>query len=386
MRRNDIDLVRIVLCTATIFGHALIIFSYEPLYHLKSAEISPLASAIHEFLRVVRVPCFFLIAGWSATRSLRGRTPGSFVMERLTRLLIPFIAGVVLLGSGIKYVELSHGIDLGFHGIRVAEPLNEMLGIAGPVGYFDFFPRNLKHLNWMTWSHLWFPAYLFLISLISLPVLMRLARRAQNKAVPSTMVVYLPSLLLIAVLVGFKGYWPYLPNLLQDWANFAYYFVFFAIGAVIAIWPGFEARLHEQARNMLVLFFLFMMGVLYFDESLPGRIFVGLAAWCGISALLGIAARIKPAETPALVYLREAALPVYILHHLPLLLIAAAVLPLEIPIWFKIAIITFGCAATTLAFYHVLVRPWTPTRFLVGMPILPSTERASTSSVERPTV
>src|SRR5262249_10206781 len=108
-RRPDIVLLRIGLCAAIILLHALSIFSAEPIYHLKSAAPSTAASVLAEFLRITAVPLFFVLAGWAAVASLRARSPGDFVRERASRLLVPLCVGSVFIGSAIKYIELCHG-------------------------------------------------------------------------------------------------------------------------------------------------------------------------------------------------------------------------------------------------------------------------------------
>ena len=325
------------------------------------------ASVIFEFIRSTAMALFFIIAGYVAVVSLRRRTVGQFVKERVLRLVVPLVAGVATFGSIIKYIELSHGRDFGFHGFREAEPLQEMLEKDYVVGFFDFFPRNLKHLNWLTWSHLWFLAYLFLLSIVLLPLLLRLAKSKTRMDVPPPIVVYLPALLLAAILVPFKGYWPYLPNLLTDWQNFAYYGFCLAIGAGIAVWPGFETRLRTEAPRLLMLTLVSFSGLVFFDESAAGRLCVAFTAWSAAGAALGYAARFRPAASPTFNYLSEATLPIYIIHHAPLLLIGLAILPLPISDWTKMFVIWLGATVVSFVTYHFLVRPWWPVRWLFGM-------------------
>jgi hypothetical protein len=183
--------------------------------------------------------------------------------------------------------------------------------------------------------------------------------------------VYLPALPMAALLVTANGYWPFLPTLIKDWTNFTYFALCFVIGAGIAVWPGFEMRLRTEAPRLLVLMLLAFVGVILCGESAAGRLFVGLTAWGAIGAGLGFAARIKPAATPLFVYLSEASLPVYIVHHVPLLLLGVAVLPLAIPVWFKIVLIWLGATAISLAAYHWLIKSWPPIRWLMGMTAWP---------------
>ena len=149
-RRTDVDALRILICAAIILSHALLIFGADPNYHLKSAVPSRSASFVFDFVRANSVSLFFVIAGWSAVASLRRRSSSQFVLERVTRLLVPLFVGMALFGSIIKYVELSHGIDMGLRGLRHIEPLNE--------SFLKFFPHNLTLLRQITWSHLWFLA------------------------------------------------------------------------------------------------------------------------------------------------------------------------------------------------------------------------------------
>lgn len=367
MRRTDIDVLRIVLCACIIMVHALAIFSTEPHYHLKSFEPSKVATVLFDFVRAAAISSWFVLAGWSAVMSLRARSPGRFAKERVMRLLVPLVFGIVIFGSIIKYIELYDGRDMGFHGLREAEWLQGIMQLDRPVGYFDFFPRNLRRLPLMTWSHLWFLAYLFIISILLLPLLVRLARRLPSPAVPPAVWVYLPVLPMAALLVIFNGYWPYFPNLVMDGTNFFYFALCFAMGAGIAAWSGFEKRLRTEAPRLLALMLLGLVGLVLCGETTWGRFFIALIAWGGAGAGLGFAARLNPAPTRSSAYLSEATLPVYILHHAPLLLIAWYVLPLALPVWLKVVVIWLAATAISLTIYHWLVRPWTWTRWLMGM-------------------
>jgi glucan biosynthesis protein C len=359
VRRTDLDALRILICGSIILAHALLIFAVEPRYHVKSAETSIVASVLYEFMRVTTMALFFVLAGWSSITGLRGRGPRRFVQERMIRLLLPLAGGTLLFGSIIKYIELSQGRDLGFRGLRLVEPLH--------IGFFDFFPRNLDRINQLSWSHLWFLAYLFLMSILLLPLLVPLARRVPNTIVPTASTVYLPALAMAGVLVAFHGYWPFLPNLVTDWTNFAYFGLCFLIGAGIAAWPGFEIRLRAEAWRMLMLMLFAFVGIILCGESASGRLFVGLTAWGAIGAGLGFAARARPDATPIFVYLSEATLAIYIVHHVPLLLLGVAVLPMAMPVWVKIVLISLGTTMISLSAYHWLIRPWPPVRVLMGM-------------------
>ncbi|MGO9360793.1 MAG: acyltransferase family protein [Xanthobacteraceae bacterium] len=372
MRRTDLDALRILFCASVICSHALLIFAFEPRYHIKSPETSFVASVLFEFIHATTMPAFMLIAGWAAVRSLRGRSPGQFLWERVKRLFVPLVFGVATFGSVIKYLELADGRDMGLAGFRPADTFEVLLKLHRPATFLDFLPRYLSRTNLLTWSHLWFLAYLFVFSVLLLPVLLSLARRVPRESVPSAFVVYIPGLLLVALLVGLGGYWPFLPRLIGDWGNLSFYGLCFLFGAVIAAWPGFEVRLRAQAPLFVVLMLGAFAGLIVYGESTIGRICAGLTAWGGTATALSFAARFSPRPSPALAWLSEAALPIYIIHHAPLLLIAVAVLPLALPLAVKIVIIWMGATAVSLLAYQWLIRPWPPMRFLMGMQAQPA--------------
>jgi glucan biosynthesis protein C len=358
-RRTDLDLLRIVICAAVILAHALLIFADEPRYHLKSPVEWPVASVVYAFLRLTTLSGFFMLAGWSAVVSLRRRSPLQFMHERVVRLLVPLAAGIVVLGPIIKYVELRDGRDLGMFGFRLVPPLR--------IGFVEFVPRYFGRLNLVTWSHLWFLAYLFLLSLALLPVLARLARRAPVTTVPPWWVVLLPVLPIAAVLLALHGYWPFLPDLFTDGPNLVFFGLCLLIGAGMAAWPGFEQRLRTQVPLLAVVGLLGFAGMEVFGVSALGRVCVALTAWGVAGAVLGFAARHAPRHGPTMAYLGEATLPVYILHHVPVLLIGVAVLQSDLPAGVQVLLIWLPATVVSLAVYHWLVRPFAPMRFLLGM-------------------
>ncbi|BAT60930.1 glucans biosynthesis protein C [Variibacter gotjawalensis] len=356
--RTDLDVLRIFACTAVIVLHALIIFSFEETYHLKSKETSHLATFLMDALRGTSMPLFFIIAGYAALSSLRTRDVATFAKERSRRLLVPFIVGTVLFGSIIKYIELRQGRALSLSGFAYRTPLGDT--------FFEFFPRNLRRANQITWSHLWFLLYLFLMSVPFAAVLKRLAERTPLMHRPSAFLVFVPLLVLPIYLALTNGYWPYFPNLIGDVSNLIYFTLCFAIGAMLAAWPGFEETMRGQRWWFVGFAVVGLCGIWFNGPSTPGRIFMGITAWSVSAASIGFAALHAPADTPVLRYFRQATLPVFIIHHVPLLWLGLWLIPMAMPVASKVVVIATGTIAISLAAYHLLIRPWKPMRLLFG--------------------
>nr|WP_249120213.1 acyltransferase family protein [Plastoroseomonas hellenica] len=359
-RRADLDLLRVLLCGAVLLIHALMVHAEDPRYHVKAPESWWPATLLSHGLRVGALAGFFALAGWGSVGALRRRRAGRFLGNRAARLFVPLAAGLLILGPVIKYIELGQGRDLRLAGFRLVEPL------AMPFG--DFLPRYLTRLSLLTWSHLWFLAYLLLLTVLLLPVLAALARRAPLQRVPSRAAIWLPGLGLGFWLAVSGGYWPALHNLVQDWANLGHFALCFLAGAVLASWPGLEARLRAEAWTLAGLFLAGLAGLLLFGPSPPGRIAVGICAWGAIGAGFGLVGRYPPQPSAALRWLADATLPVFVLHHLPLLAIAVALLPLGLPPALAIALTVAGGATVALALHGFLVLPQPALRRLMGLP------------------
>lgn len=371
-RRTDLDLLRILACAGIILAHAVLIFADEPRYHVKSAEPNWLANALYEALRIGTLPLFFALAGWSSVAGLRRRSNLRFLRDRSERVLLPLVAGVLLLGPIIKFIERGQGRDIGMSGWRMIEPLR--------AGFPDFLAFYWGRVNLLTWSHLWFLAYLFVISIVCLPLLRWLAARPQSAAVPGRAAALLPALGLAALVMAVGGYWPNLPNLVQDWGSLVFYAACVLAGASLAAWPGFEARLRQDAPWFLVLALAGYAIILAAGHTTIGRVGVGLCAWGAIGASLGYAGRHPPKPGAVLDWFGDSTMAVYVLHHVPVLLLGVWVLPMALPIAVKIAIIALGATAAALLSYRYLVRPWPLPRLLLGMGARPGPVKAVTAS------
>src|SRR5260370_36880233 len=107
----------------------------------------------------------FLLSGASGWFALHSRTAAQFLGERFTRLLIPFLVAFVLLAPLQAYVEA-------------------LMRLRHPGPFFQYFLAFFANMQ-ISWNpqwlaayghHLWFLAFLFLISALALPLLVYLKR------------------------------------------------------------------------------------------------------------------------------------------------------------------------------------------------------------------
>ena len=122
MRRHDLDWLRVLVFGLLIFYHVGMFFVPWG-FHIKNNVIYEEIKWPMLFLNQWRLPILFVISGMGTYYALSKRTGGRFAGERITRLLIPLVAGMLLVVPPQVYIErLAHGQFSG--------------------SYFDFWPSR----------------------------------------------------------------------------------------------------------------------------------------------------------------------------------------------------------------------------------------------------
>jgi fucose 4-O-acetylase-like acetyltransferase len=359
-RRYDVDWLRIGATLLLFPFHSARPFDHPP-WHVKSASMSEVFDVAVWFVHQFHMPLFFTLAGWSLERALRVRAPAEVRRERYARLLVPFLAGVLLVSPPQAYVEAI--TQRGFTG-----------------SFAEYLPHFFGSLEHFSWHHLWFLIYLFTFTLLYLPLLVRLDARGVR---PSAAHLYLAILPFAAVELALRWRWPGYQNLYDDWANFAWYSLFFVGGFVLARVPGAEDVVRRERRRTTILFAVAIVAMLPLLATLRDRFIVPgpgyvvywiLGATAGVSgvlALLGHAARLETRGGRAFAYLREAALPLYVLHQGVIVVLGYWMVDADMPLAFRYLALLAASVAGTFALYHV-VRALRPLRFAFGLRLRPA--------------
>jgi len=156
-----LDWLRVILLFGVFLYHVLRVF--DPLldWHIANAVKSDAVLSILLLINPWGIPLFFLVAGAGTLFSLKRRSNRKFISERVNRLFIPFIIGTILLSPFQRYLEALH--------------FERYEG-----SFFSFFPKLLSDstsgnllspATFGRWGlHLWFLAFLFVFSLLALPI------------------------------------------------------------------------------------------------------------------------------------------------------------------------------------------------------------------------
>lgn len=348
-RRYDLDWLRVLAFGLLIFYHTGMVFVGWQ-FHLMSRPSSPALELPMEFVNQWRMPLLFVVSGVGVTFALGGRTAGQFALERLQRLLLPLVFGMlVVVVPQVYYERLSQG--------------------AGYTSLLDFYPHYFEGTypkGNFTWNHLWFIAYLLPFSLFSLPLFLQLrkpgaqrvlARLSQWLEQPGRVLLFgLPLMLLQLVL---RPYWPDHRNLVSDWFNVAFYLTLFVYGYLFGPLAGFW-RAAERQRYVFLALGLAAFSFYYWTDdyyyALIGgaikRAVQGFNCWCWVLVCVGFGRRYLNRNSPLLQRANEAVYPFYILHQTVLIVLAYYVLqwPATNAAQFLIiALGTFGCTGLLYA-------------------------------------
>ncbi len=367
-RRFDIDWLRVIAVFLLIPFHTGRIFDDDGFY-IKNAVTSPfIEEFIHFFLGQWRLALLFVVSGIGTRFALGFRSSGQYLRERFYRLFLPLVVGIlIVVPPQIYYRNLFEGR---FEGSYLAFYPTFFRGIS-PEGNFE-------------WAHLWFLVYLFVFSLLALPLFLyfrspsgrsRLGSLAEASSRPG--MIYLWALPLIVGEVALRARYDGAQTLVGDWANVVFSFLLVVYGYVLGAHDGLLDALRHGRRTSLALA-LGGLAVLYAlrwtgnvpesDYTLDWSAWVALAtahAWFWVCALIGYAQAYLHRGGSLLSALGRVTYPVYIFHQTVIVVVGYYVISWPLGVGLKFAII---CGATLLVtpLLALLVQATPLTRLLFG--------------------
>jgi len=292
--------------------------------------------------------------------------------ERVLRLLVPLIFGMLIVVPPQVYYQ--RVFDGDFSGSFLAWYPNTFHGI--------YSLTNPATGN-SSWHHLWFLAYLFVFSLILLPLFWYFRKETRRPLISRVTgfltrpgAIFLPAIPLIVVNIALRPIfgWGNL-NLIWDWANFLFYITIFFYG----FWLVLDGRMIQVVRRnrltaeIVAVIFSLAVYAIYLSSinilPLPDAIwlaFYAIACWCWLMAIIGIGSRLLNFTNRVLAYASEAVLPVYIVHQTLIVTIGFYVIKWNTGVALKYFFIAIATLVSCLAIYEV-IRRTSVTRFLFGL-------------------
>ncbi len=362
-RLHYIDWLRVLAVLLLFPFHTGRVFNAGEAFYVKGADVSAAMSHVLLFISTWHMPLLFALAGASTYLALGRRTRAEYAAERVRRILVPLVFGLLVLIPPQTWFGARFNSDY-----RSSYPRYLVSG--------DFLEFNIKdggdYYGGLGTGHLWFILFLFIISMVALP-LWRGRRRANSRLVDLSRLLARPWGWLIAGLAIVIG--EALPDIAGK--NIFSCFVFFGLGYVAMCSEEF---MDAAERNRWVALALGIAGSIWWSATGSWRdgladpslaLFVvalaGLTAiWLVIVGLLGTGRKLLIRPSRTLAYLAESSYPVYILHQTVIVVLAFTVVRLEVPWIAQWAILLVSSVALTFLCYEG-VRRAVSLRPLFGM-------------------
>jgi peptidoglycan/LPS O-acetylase OafA/YrhL len=339
------------MCILVLFPfHAAFVFSagwYG--YYVSSDEPSAAAYLLTVSVEPWIMPLLFCIAGLSANFALRKRTPYQYLKERFTKLLVPFLTGLVLICPVIAYYALKFHADYtGTFSGAFVHFFSSISTFQSPNGMGGDFSLD----------HLWFILSLFIISVVALGVILLGQRHARLYLNPDT--VSLPVLILLFVPLWLLNH----IGIYETGYSLLSYFIIFLTGYYLFARDPVQAKVEKNWAVLLAAWMILTIGVIWTYGMVLGHheVFWGFSplyvvtGWTGVLALMGAGRHLVDRTNKFTAYMAAASYPVYIIHQAILVAIAYYIVVLEIPPALQFLAIVLTSVLLTFSCYEVIRR------------------------------
>ncbi|MBR9853232.1 MAG: acyltransferase family protein [Algicola sp.] len=353
IRRFDLDWLRVIVFGLLIFYHVGMFFVPWG-WHIKNNEIYNWLRWPMIFLNQWRLPILFVISGMGTYYALGKRSLGKFAWERLLRLGIPLVAGMILIVPPQVYFE------------RLVE------GYSG--SYWEYFTTvafdGVYPEGNLSWHHLWFLPYLLVFSWILAPLFVYLRKHKTKFIVWIKQLIQKPWGIYAFVLPLYMAesliepFFPITHALVDDWFNFIFSIILFFYGFVlIATGDAFWQTLVKVKNKALILGLVGFFGqviiwlffedgyVVHFTEALLKVVNI----WSWILVLFATASKYLNKPSKGVAYANRAVYPFYILHQTITVGIAYFIMSLDWGLFPKATVLIVGTFGLSWLIYDLII-------------------------------
>jgi hypothetical protein len=368
-RRADLDWLRVIAFGLLILYHSGMAWSGWR-WHINSTEPLPWLRDAMLFTNRWRMPLIFMVSGGAIVLALGQRAPGLFARERVRRLLLPLVFGILVIVPPQVYIERHYAGHF-------AGSFLEWV----PQAYRGLYPAGN-----LSWSHLWFVAYVLILTVVLLPVFLW-ARTPNGQAVQARLAAAMGAtglhwLMAVPLAASIAFLLPRSHNIngfIGDWHGIATATLLLLYGGFIYGTPRMLATLNRQRWFSLAAGVAgFAALALLVFEATPGvqvRVLgvpvfavlsaINTVAW--LFAFIGFANRHLTMPSRFIAQATELVYPFYIIHQTVTVIAVYWLLTLEVPAvpaFLLTVLATFGGTWLICAW---LVQPWPWVRPLFGL-------------------
>lgn len=334
--------------------HIFLIYTILLPYYVKVGNGSYFLYLVIDFFLAWLMPLLFTIAGITTYYSLKRRNFKEYFKERVQRLLIPFISAVIFLSPILSYF-----------GMKFHENL--------PISYFNYYFVPFTKITdltgydgGLTFGPAWFILYLFIVSCLSIPIIVFLKNRIdfQNKnfSILSLILLGLIPVVLFPILGGGDG------------KSIGMSLGFFMLGYYVL---SKDQAIEKLEKNKIflgiltaILTILFVSGIVFGS----GNSFIEFIfpyyqtfyGWVFILLILVIGKKYLNKTNDVIQYLSESSFTIYIFHEPILIAAAFYIIQFISNIYLQMLLIFIITVSLSIGAY-ILCKRFKITRFIFGI-------------------
>ena len=369
-RQHYIDTLRAVNIFLLTLYHSGLVFSPQG-WFIENAEKSALLGDLtHSALVLVPMPLLMFLAGATTFYSFQKRSSRQYIQERFTHILLPLVLGIAIVIPPHVYTERL------FRG-RFSGSFIEF--------YPKFYTEGIVPAGNFTYRHLWFLAYLLVLSLVALPIFGAINRNREAIArfLRHPLAILLPALPMIAIEIALRADWYTTLNIFADWANILLYFQVLVWGYMLTSHADIQAAVRRAAPAALLIGMGLMLisEIIFTEDQLLGFIprddpqyvwaciLRSLIIWCGLVGIMGMGSRWNTNPHPSspvygggvrrglIRYAKTISYPYYIFHQTVIVLLAYYfIIDLNASVLAKFVILVISTAIITLLLCEITRR------------------------------
>jgi fucose 4-O-acetylase-like acetyltransferase len=393
------DWLRVAAILAVFLVHSMMPFQIVPgVWLIQFGQTHAGFALFPAFVYQWVMPLFFFLSGAGAQLAMRTRRRGQYLRERSRRLLVPLLFGSLAFTPLQEYLSLQSRLLAG-QSLGQASPFvlsGTTVSLAG-LSFLGFYPRYLSaclnspglgllRIGCFT-NHLWFLAFLFIYSVLCLPLFERLSEGWGTKGLdrlaglalkPRGWVAFFLPLALIQILLRARF------SQHQNWSDFLLWLTCYVYGYLFlsdrrfleAVRAGWKGAFWIGLGGFAAMLALLGPGGYAKSWEMHPTFSAGyalyqalrsLVAWAWVVFFLGMGLRWFNFKHPRLKEGVEAVLPFYILHQAAIVVLAYALFTWPSPILVKYLALAGGAFLLTAGAYALVVRRVNGLRFLFGM-------------------
>lgn len=356
-RYHYMDAMRAVLMMLGVVLHAAYIFSPAESWVVSDPQSSQFLGVFSHYMRMFRMPAFFVISGFFSLMSLQRYDVGTFLSVRLKRIVIPLIGA---------------GLTLNVVQLYFQERFLEGHSVSFLHFLMSVFPQRFVDGAWV--QHLWFLNTL-IIYFIAAVFISQLAPPVVERLKDSEVLAFLRRRCRFILLMPFLIMtWSVIEHYGHGWADttlfcgilnldeLATYFPYFVLGMWLYVDPDLQDEFHHLAPWEVLAAAISVLVYARFRSAHGFHAMSLLQHYCEslftlLSTQVCFIAFKKYADRDSSLfrYFADASYTVYLFHHLCVVVLGTLMLQVAMVPELKFLIILSSALVITVSIHHFLI-------------------------------